>query len=109
MTLAAGELNTRIELQAYSDVEDEGGGRIKVWDTYAKVWAGWKHQSMFERLQAMQLEAGVRHRVKIRQRGDVSAKHRIFYKGQAYQIVGVVNVSEMNELMELQVTEGVAT
>lgn len=109
MSISAGSLSTRIELQAYTDVEDEGGGRTKTWATYARVWSRWKHQSMFERLQAMQLEAGVNHRVQIRKRDDVTAKHRILYKGKAYQIVGVVNVAEANEEMELQVTEGVAT
>lgn len=109
MSIPAGELNARIEIQAYIDEPDAGGGRVKTWKTFAKVWAKWKHQNMFERLQAMQMEAGVNHRVIIRKRDDVSAVNRILYKGKAYQIVGVVNVAEMNEAMELQVTEGVAT
>jgi len=107
--MKAGPMNTRIAIQEEQYAEDEGGGRAKVWKTLFSVWAQWKHQSMYERLQSMQLQSGVTHRVLIRNRSDISPVHRILYKGKAYQIRAVVNVNEKNDQMELQVEEGVAT
>lgn len=107
--MRAGPMNARIAIQGEVTTPDGGGGVVKAWQTLFSVWAHWKHQSMYERLQAMQLQSGVVHRVLVRQRDDITAKHRILYKGTAYQIRAVVNVNELNDQMELQVEEGVAT
>ena len=102
-------MNSRIAIQEEIRTPDGGGGFVKTWQTAFFVWAHWKHQSMYERLQAMQLQSGVVHRLVVRYRDDITPKHRILYKGKAYQIRAVVNVNELNDKMELQVEEGVAT
>lgn len=107
--MRAGLMRTRIAIQGEVSTPDGGGGVVKTWQTMFYVWSYWRHQSMYERLQAMQLQSGVNHRVMVRQRDDITAKHRILYKGKAYQIVAVVNVNESNDEMELQVEEGVPT
>lgn len=35
----AGSMRHRIEIQAYSDVENEVGEMIKEWTTYKQLWA----------------------------------------------------------------------
>jgi len=107
--MRVGPMNSRIAIQEEVTTPDGGGGFVKTWQTVFSVWAHWKHQSMYERLQAMQLQSGVVHRLEVRYRDDITPKHRILYKGKAYQIRAVVNVNEMNDKMELQVEEGVAT
>ena len=107
--MRAGTMNSRIAIQEEITTPDGGGGFVKTWQTAFSVWAHWKHQSMYERLQAMQLQSGVVHRLEVRCRDDITPKHRVLYKGKAYQIRAVVNVNELNDKMELQVEEGVAT
>ena len=107
--LTAGKLRTSIAIQVYADTSDGMGGVSKKWTDVLSVKSMWKHATMYERLQAMKLNAGVLHRVYIRHSSVPTAKHRIFYKGQAYQIRGVVDIEERGRWMELAVEEGVPT
>lgn len=107
--LTAGKLRTPIVIQQYTDVSDGMGGVVKTWVPVLTVRSMWKHATMYERLQAMKLNAGVLHRVYIRYSSVPTAKHRIFYKGQAYQIRGVVDIEERGRWLELAVEEGVPT
>lgn len=106
---SASTFRVPIEIQEYQDTPDAGGGRVKAWVTVLRPMTSWKHGSMYERLQAMQLQAGVMHRVYMRYSTVPTAKHRILYKGQAYQIRGVVDVEERRRYLELSVEEGVGT
>lgn len=107
--LYAGLLRTPIEIQAYADTSDGMGGITQAWTKALGVKTHWKHASMYERLQAMKLNAAVMHRVYMRYSAVPTAKHRIFYKGQAYQIRGVVNIEERSQWLEMLVEEGVPT
>ena len=107
--LTAGELRTPIVIQEYTESPDGMGGVTKQWTDVLAVKSMWKHASMYERLQAMKLNAGVMHRVYIRYSSVPTAKHRIFYKGKAYQIRGVVDIEERGRWLELAVEEGVPT
>lgn len=106
--MQAGKLRTRIQIQERRQQPDGGGGWSYEWVTVYRPWAEWKHQSMFERLHAQQLQSGVMHRVWIRYSDIPTAAHRILYKGKAFQIRAVVNVAERDRTLELQVEEGVA-
>lgn len=107
--LTAGKLRTPIVIQEYTESPDGMGGVTKEWVDVLAVKSMWKHATMYERLQAMKLNAGVMHRVYIRYSSVPTAKHRIFYKGQAYQIRGVVDIEERGRWLELAVEEGVPT
>ena len=107
--LSAGKLRTPIEIQEYQATEDPMGGVTKQWVTVMRTRSFWKHASTYERLQAMKLNAGVLHRIYMRFSDVPTAKHRVFYKGQAYQIRGVVDIEERRRWLELSVEEGVPT
>lgn len=107
--LYAGILRTPVEVQEYSAIPDGMGGYTETWATVMTVKTHWKHASMYEVLQAMKLNAGVLHRVYMRFSKVPTAKHRIKYKGQLYQIRGVVNIEERSQWLELSVEEGVPT
>ena len=107
--LTAGKLRTPIVIQEYTEAPDGMGGVTKQWTDVLTVRSVWKHASMYERLQAMKLNAGVMHRVYIRYSSVPTAKHRIFYKGKPYQIRGVVDIEERERWLELAVEEGVPT
>ena len=108
MAIGAGKFNAYIEIQEQTLVPDGGGGHIKTWEPVGNLWAQWKHQTMWERLNAMQLQSGVRHRVWVRYNEFITPLHRVVYRGKAFNILGVVNIEELNEDLELQLEEGVA-
>ena len=108
-SLYAGLLRTPIEIQEYQSVPDGMGGQVEQWVTVMRVRTHWKHASMYEQLQAMKLNAGVIHRVYMRYSPVPTPKHRIWYKGQAYQIRGVVDIEERRQWLELRVEEGAQT
>jgi len=106
--ITPGDLRVPIEIQEEQLTSDGAGGQTKTWVT---VWRGrtkWKHGSVYERLQAMQLQAGVLHRVYARYSPIPRPDMRVLYKGKAYQIRGVVDIEERHRWLELTVEEGVA-
>src|SRR5690625_2694105 len=99
-SLYAGLLRTPIEIQEYQSVPDAMGGQVEQWVTVMRVRTHWKHASMYEQLQAMKLNAGVIHRVYMRYSDTPTPKHRMWYKGQAYQIHGVVVFAARRQVFE---------
>ncbi|MBK1780563.1 phage head closure protein [Advenella sp. WQ 585] len=106
--MRAGRLNARIEIQEEVITDDGMGGGSKNWRTIYSCWAEWRHGSMNERLQAMQLQSSIMHRVFIYCHHKVTAKNSILYNGNRYQIRAVVDVNNRHERLELLVEEGVA-
>ena len=75
-----GKLRHRLTIQAGNPAEDAYGGRSDPWaspTTVATVWGRIESLRGRERLHGMQLEARVTHRIMIRYRGDVTARHRL--------------------------------
>src|SRR5690625_1071099 len=107
--LTAGKLRTPIVIPECTEAADGMGGGAKSCVPGVAVRSMWKHATMYERLQAMKLNAGVIHRVCIRYSAVPTAKHRIWYKDEAYQIRGVVDIEERGRWLELAVEEGVPT
>lgn len=107
--LTAGQLRVPIEIQRYQETPDGSGGNVKAWVTILRPLTRWDQASAYERMQAMQMQAGVTHRVYMRYSPIPSAEMRIFYKGKPYQIRGVVDIEERHRWLQLSVEEGVAT
>lgn len=107
--LSAGQLRTLIEIQAYTATPDGRGGMTQTWETVLTTSSRWRHASMYERLQAMKLNAGVMHRVYMRFSDVPTPKHRLVKDGEAFQIRGVVDLEERGRWLELSVEEGVPT
>lgn len=91
MTIRAGELNRRIALQSVTRTADEGGGATSAWATFATVWAKVEPLDGRERYEAQQVESAVNHRVTIRYRADVTARHRVLYGSRALAIRAVLS------------------
>lgn len=103
--MRAGKLNKRVGLQQLTQTPDGAGGFTEEWATIATLWAEVAPVSAFERLQADQLRAGVSHRVTIRHRAGVTAKHRLQLGARTFQVQGVRNPDEANERLVLDCEE----
>ena len=104
-----GALRHRLILQEEARDTDAGGGTTLTWSDIATVWGRVEPLAGAERLQAMQLESRVSHRVTIRNRTGVSAGMRLVHNGRALNIRTVIDPDARKHWLELMCEEGVAT
>ncbi len=107
----ASRLRQRITIQAESEAADGMGGSTVSWVNVATVWAELLplRTGAVERLNEFQLSERITHRIVMRYRNDVTAKHRISYAGRVFNIRAVRNVEEQGIILEILAEEGVAT
>ena len=105
MSIAAGKLNQRVELQSATYTQDDRGEPIADWDTYATVWAE------IEPLQPRQAEVArsyadsITHTITIRYTDDFLPTHRILQGTRVFAINGVINVKEADTELTIFATE----
>lgn len=109
-----GKLRHRLVIEAENPTTDSGGGQTDPWadpTEVAKVWAGIEPLSGTEQLRGMQLTASVTHRITVRYRTGLTAKHRLRKAGttRVFNIRSVTNLEEERDrFLVLLVEEGVA-
>ena len=104
-----GRLDQRVTIQVKQSVADGGGGFTETWSDVATVWAQVLPMSGRERSQAQQVEAASVYRVTIRRRGDLTAAHRLVWKGRPMNIRWDGFVSSRRPFMTIDAEMGVAT
>ncbi len=105
------DLRHEVTIQAENPSTDAGGGQTDPWANPTKVAtvrACIEPLKGFERLRAMQLEDSISHKITMRWRSGVTAKHRIKYGSRLFNIRAVINVEERNKWLEILADEGVA-
>lgn len=109
MTLKAGRLRHRIELQMQHRSQDSTTGEIKVtWQTQAKVWAAIEPLSVREFISSQSKQSEVTARILIRYRPDIDASWRIVHRDKIYNIKGDLgDIDSGLEYITLPVKEGV--
>ena len=101
MTLAAGSLNSRIEIQHPVEERDDYGDVIKTWQTHATVWANIRNISGKEyTVRGLDL-AAVNTSIRIRLRRSVNEQMRVLYRRQIYNIVAVLHDEARREHTDL--------
>jgi SPP1 family predicted phage head-tail adaptor len=117
MRIRAGELRHVVVLQTEDKVEDGYGGWQpnpppagdgSGWKDVATVHASIQPLSGQEALVARQLQDTVTHKVVMRYRAGVTAKHRLRFGTRLFNIREVRNIDERNWKLELRCEEGVA-
>lgn len=87
--VTAGDLSTRLTLEAASRTDDGGGGASMVWETVAEVWAAVRATGGGEATALDRVAGSVRHEVVIRYRDDVKPEMRFREGTRIYGIVAV--------------------
>ncbi len=92
--MRSGAMRHRIEIQIYSDVENEVGEMTKSWTNYKKLWAE-KKQLRVNNTESKGKE-GIEYtyRFKIRYREDLNESMRIICKGVIYDIKHINSINE---------------
>lgn len=110
-TIYAGRLRHKITIQAPNPSVDAGGGRADPWASPTKICdaqASIEPLRGYEQFRYMQLEDAVTHRIRMRYRSGILAKHRVVFGSRTFNIRSVINIQERNKVLELMCEEGVA-
>lgn len=107
--MQVGKLRHRVELQKPVAAQDpESGEVVPSWEYVATLWAEVTPLSVREFIAAQAGQSEISARIKIRRRKDVTAKHRILFRSQIYNIEGVLPDPESGlEYLTLPCSEGV--
>ncbi len=107
--MQAGKLRHRIRLQ--KPVRSQSpvtGAIVNSWADVATLWANVTDVSVREFVAAQAGQSELTTRITIRYRSDVSAKHRIIFRGKIYNIHGVLADDKSgSEYLTLPCSQGV--
>ena len=107
MSMRAGQLRHRIQLQSSTKTRNSQNERIETWETYDTVWGSVTPLRGEERLIADQIQSEVSHNIRIRfdTSTTVLPRHRAIHDGRIFQINSVEDVSERNRQRLLRCKE----
>ncbi|HEJ7889809.1 TPA: phage head closure protein [Serratia liquefaciens] len=106
--MQAGKLRHRIILQKPVKVQDPTSGEmIDTWQDVSNLWAEVSPLSAREFVAAQAMQNAVTTRIKIRYRRDISVKYRILFRGNIFNIEGVLPDPDSGlEYLTLPCSEG---
>jgi SPP1 family predicted phage head-tail adaptor len=84
-----GAPNRRLVLEAPVETGDGAGGVVRTYEAVATLWAQVTPVSARGDIAAHSLGAAVRHRIVIRARSGITARHRLRDGARVYRIVAV--------------------
>ena len=90
--MKAGQLNQRVTIERLTETEDKYGDSTSEWVTAATVWAAVEPLVGREFMAAMQAQASVSTRIRMRYRPGVTPADRVTHEGRVYGIESVIDV-----------------
>ena len=109
LSLPAGRLRHRIEIQNYEMAQDELGQPINTWAHWADVWASIEPLQGREFLAAMALQSQTTVRIRMRYRPDVTSQMRVLWGGRFYEIESVIEPQSRRHALQLMCKTSLAT
>ena len=103
--IRSGELRQRITLQVGVPGTDPRWGEVTDWQDVDEVWARVIPRVAAEVTEAKSQQTQVTHDVTIRYRPDVTSKMRFVWRGQTFEIVGVVDVEARKRELSIEAVE----
>lgn len=98
-----GKLNRKINILKPDQISDGAGGYEDSFVPVKTVWGSVKSIFGRERMEAMQVQAEVTHKITIRYTEDVNRSHVVSFNGTKYNIQYIININEENKFLELSV------
>ena len=90
-----GKMRHRIEIQKYSNIENEVGEIIKEWVTYKKIWSEKKQLRGNNTFEVNKEGIEYIYRFKVRYREDLHESMRIVHKCVIYDIKHINAINEL--------------
>lgn len=106
MLYAAGKLKNRVTFQTLDKIKDEYGDSVEGWSEFKTLWAEVFDRSGSQLITTEQIKNSVTTRFRIRYRSDLKEDMRILFRGQAYDIESILDVSGDRKFLEIVGVKG---
>ncbi len=96
-----GRLNNRVQIQSYTETQDDTSFTNRIWTTVYTVWADItpvKGNVMFD---SKQVGANVTHKIIIRYQDYITTENWVYFDSRRFRIRFVRNLDERNRFIEL--------
>ena len=90
--MKAGQLDQRVTIERLTETVEKYGDSTSEWVTLATVWAAVEPLVGREYMAALQVQASVTTRIRMRYRPGVTPADRVTHEGRAYSVESVVDV-----------------
>lgn len=105
--MRSSSLQHRMEIQAPTESRDSLGQSVTAWQTTQVRWAGINPLSDREQFYAAQVRPETSHRVTFRYFETLTHKHRLKLGERIFDILGILNLNEAGEILQVDVVERV--
>lgn len=105
--MRAGQLDRRITIETPTGTQDTFGEFTETWATFATEWAQYEPLKGREQLDAMQVNADLQARFRIRYRSDITTKMRIVNDDSL--TYGIEAITQIGRREGLEILARVAT
>lgn len=109
LSLPAGRLRHRIEIQNYETTHDDWGQPIQGWSHWATVWASVEPLQGREFFAAQALQSQTTVRIRMRYRPGVTSVMRVLWGGQIYDIESVIEPQSRRHELQLMCKTSLGT
>src|SRR4051812_15348564 len=103
--LTAADLKNRAALQSVRRTEDGQGGFTEEWADEIDLWMKIEPLKGWEKMQAMQLQTPITHKITLRYRTGVTTAKRLRWGSRILQIKEAINIDEANEWLRVMAVE----
>lgn len=100
-----GQMRSQMAIEKATETTDATGAVVQTWSEIGLVWAYIRPLSGRELSDARQVEADVTHEVRMRYRSDLTARMRLTFRGRTLEILGLVNIDELDRELILTCVE----
>ena len=104
--MRSGDFNRQVTIQARSTSRDASGAQLTTWADVVKVNANIQALSGRELELAKAFSSEVGYQIDVRYRTGLTAKHRLLYQGQPFNIHAVLDVDTKHEVLQLMCSAG---
>lgn len=105
--MRSGNLRQRVQIQNFTQAQDDYGQPIETWSTAATVWAAVEPLRGSEFFAAQQVQSDTDVKIRIRYRDDITidTKSRVLHETHTYDVMNVLHVSERHRELHLMCKE----
>lgn len=107
-----GKLDQRITFERLAETSDGGGGVVRAWAALSvrpTVWAAVRPRVAREGVETNRMTSAYLAEFTIRNRTDLNETDRIIWKGEAWNIRGILRQGERQMYLQIEAERGVAS
>lgn len=105
--ISAGALRRRVQLCKPAPTTNSLGEAVPGWTVVYTTWASIEPLSGRELWQAVQVQADVTHKVRVRYHSGLDPTWIVKYQGRQFNVMSVLNIEERSRVLELLCMEQV--